>query len=871
MFSTTSKNTVVRMQFVAGHARPRVTGTDELPSKSHYLIGNDPRGWQTDVPHYGKVRYENVYPGVDVVYYGRHGQLEYDIIVAAGADPRGITLAFEGAERLAKDEQGDLVLDTSAGRLRLRRPFVYQEVEGARKQIAGDYRLKGKDHIAFQIGPYDPSRPLIIDPILSYSTYLGGTEGEAATHIAVDANGNAYITGATTSANLPTEGSLGSGFAGGNFLMSDGFVTKLNAEGSALVYSTYFGGTDDDMGLGIAVDGEGSAYVTGATRSSDFPVVGPVQPAFGGGDVVFGSDAFVLKLNPAGSGLTYSTYLGGGGDDGGAAVALDSGGNAHVTGFTTSTDFPVTDPLQPANNGGERLGSDAFVAELSADGSQIVYATYLGGSSDDAGNGIAVDGGGSVYLTGVTYSADFPTVNPFQGDHGGFADSFVAKIGAAGSALAYSSCLGGESDDIGFSIAVDGENSAYLTGGTGSLDFPLTGAVQPEFGSVDRLGFDAFVTKVNGDGSALVYSTYLGGSGVEFGFAVAVDSTGNAYVTGNTSSTDFPVGNALQADNAGRTDGFLAKMTADGSTLEYSSYLGGSEADDTVGIGLDPSGNVYVAGSTRSPDSPVTFGAFQTTVGGGKDVFVAKIVAGEPPPKITTVSAASFSGEFGAAPESIASGFGEGLATATIVATELPLPTSLAGTVVRITDSEGSEYLAQLFFVAPGQINYLIPEGAALGLALVIVETNGQEVARGTLRINDVAPSLFAANANGQGVAAAVALRVAADGTQTSQLVFDGTAPEGSRTAIPIDLGPEGERIFLLMFGTGMRGFATAATATVGGEQVGVDGPVVQPQFLGLDQANLGPLPRSLIGRGEVVIILIVDGKTANAVTVNIQ
>ena len=848
-----------------------MTGTDELPSKSHYLIGNDPRGWQTDVPHYGKVRYENVYPGVDVVYYGRHGQLEYDIIVAAGADPRGITLAFEGAERLAKDEQGDLVLDTSAGRLRLRRPFVYQEVEGARKQIAGDYRLKGKDHIAFQIGPYDPSRPLIIDPILSYSTYLGGTEGEAATHIAVDANGNAYITGATTSANLPTEGSLGSGFAGGNFLMSDGFVTKLNAEGSALVYSTYFGGTDDDMGLGIAVDGEGSAYVTGATRSSDFPVVGPVQPAFGGGDVVFGSDAFVLKLNPAGSGLTYSTYLGGGGDDGGAAVALDSGGNAHVTGFTTSTDFPVTDPLQPANNGGERLGSDAFVAELSADGSQIVYATYLGGSSDDAGNGIAVDGGGSVYLTGVTYSADFPTVNPFQGDHGGFADSFVAKIGAAGSALAYSSCLGGESDDIGFSIAVDGENSAYLTGGTGSLDFPLTGAVQPEFGSVDRLGFDAFVTKVNGDGSALVYSTYLGGSGVEFGFAVAVDSTGNAYVTGNTSSTDFPVGNALQADNAGRTDGFLAKMTADGSTLEYSSYLGGSEADDTVGIGLDPSGNVYVAGSTRSPDSPVTFGAFQTTVGGGKDVFVAKIVAGEPPPKITTVSAASFSGEFGAAPESIASGFGEGLATATIVATELPLPTSLAGTVVRITDSEGSEYLAQLFFVAPGQINYLIPEGAALGLALVIVETNGQEVARGTLRINDVAPSLFAANANGQGVAAAVALRVAADGTQTSQLVFDGTAPEGSRTAIPIDLGPEGERIFLLMFGTGMRGFATAATATVGGEQVGVDGPVVQPQFLGLDQANLGPLPRSLIGRGEVVIILIVDGKTANAVTVNIQ
>ena len=761
VLSTTSKNTAVRMRFVAGHARPRLTGTDELPSKSHYLIGNDPRGWHTDVQHFGKVRYENVYPGVDVVYYGRHGQLEYDIIVAAGADPRGITLAFEGAERLAKDEQGDLVLDTSAGKLRLRRPFVYQEVEGARKQIAGDYRLKGKDHIAFQIGPYDPSRPLIIDPVLSYSTYLGGTGGEAATHIAVDTNGSTYITGGTTSANLPTEGSLGSGFAGGNFLMSDGFVTKLNAEGSALVYSTYFGGTDDDMGLGIAVDAAGSAHVAGFTRSSDFPVAAPAQPAFAGGGFVFGSDAFVLKLNPAGSALTYSTYLGGAADESAAAVALDSGGNSYVTGFTTSTDFPVTGPLQPANNGGEKLGSDAFVAKLSADGSQVVYATYLGGSSDDAGNGIAVDGGGSVYLTGVTYSADFPTANPFQGLSGGSSDAFATKLNSAGSALIYSTYLGGESDDIGFSIAVDAENSAYLTGGTGSLDFPLAGAAQPDFGSVDGLSFDAFVTKVNGDGSALVYSSYLGGSGAEFGFALAVDSMGNAYVTGNTSSTDFPAANALQANNAGSVDGFLAKLAADGSTLEYATYLGGSEADDAVGIGLDPSVNVYVAGSTRSPDSPVTFGAFQTTVGGGKDVFVAKIVEGDPLPKITTVSAASFSGELGAAPESIAAGFGPGLATGTVGSPAIPLPTSLGGTLVRVTDSAGTEHLAELFLVSPLEINYLIPEDAAPGLALVIVETDGQEVARGTVRIHAVAPSLFTANVSGQGVAAALALHVA--------------------------------------------------------------------------------------------------------------
>ncbi len=803
VLSTTSKNTAVRMRFVAGHAR--------------------------------------------------------------------ITLAFEGAERLAKDEQGDLVLDTSAGKLRLRRPFVYQEVEGARKQITGDYRLKGKDHIAFQIGPYDPSRPLIIDPVLSYSTYLGGTGGEAATHIAVDANGNAYITGGTTSANLPTEGSLGSGFAGGNFLMSDGFVTKLNAEGSALVYSTYFGGTDDDMGLGIAVDAGGSAHVTGFTRSSDFPVAAPAQPAFAGGGFVFGSDAFVLKLNPAGSALTYSTYLGGGADESAAAVALDAGGNAYVTGFTTSTDFPVTGPLQPANNGGEKLGSDAFVAKLSADGSQVVYATYLGGSSDDAGNGIAVDGGGSAYLTGVTYSADFPTANPFQGLSGGSSDAFATKLNSAGSALIYSTYLGGESDDIGFSIAVDAENSAYLTGGTGSLDFPLAGAAQPDFGSVDGLSFDAFVTKVNGDGSALVYSSYLGGSGAEFGFALAVDSTANAYVTGTTSSIDFPAANALQANNAGGIDGFLAKMTADGSALEYSSYLGGSEADNAVGIGLDPSGNVYVAGSTRSPDSPVTFGAFQTTVGGGKDVFVAKIVEGDPLPKITTVSAASFSGELGAAPDSIAAGFGPGLATGTVGAPAIPLPTSLGGTLVRVTDSAGTEHLAELFLVSPLQINYLIPEDAALGLALVIVETDGQEVARGTVRIHAVAPSLFTANVSGQGVPAARALHVAADLTQTERLIYDDTAPVGSREALPIDLGPEDEQVFLVLFGTGMRGITTGATATVGGEAVPIADLLAQPTLVGLDQANLGPLPRSLIGRGEVDILLTVDGKAANTVTANIQ
>ena len=550
---------------------------------------------------------------------------------------------------------------------------------------------------------------------------------------------------------------------------------------------------------------------------------------------------------------------------------MDSEGSAYIVGSTSSLNFPIAAPLQAANKGGGPMGSDAFVTKLSADGGTLIYSTYLGGSEDDLGMGIALDAAGNAYVTGGGRSADFPVAGAFQQESGGASDAFLAKINAAGSVLLYSSLLGGESDDYGMGVALDAESNAYVTGLTGSEDFPTVEAAQPDFGQPDGLGADAFVTKVNAAGSEIVYSTFLGGSDLDAGAAIAVDAEGNAYITGETSSADFPTMNAIQPAPGGLLDGFVAKLTADGSSFEFCTYLGGSGLDTGSGIALDDQGGVYVTAGGSSFDQPVTFGAFQTSSTGATEALVTKIVEGDPPPKITTVSAASFSGEFGAAPASIASGFGEGLATGIVVATELPLPTSLAGTVVRITDSEGTQYLAQLFFVAPGQINYLIPEDAAPGLALVIVEIDGQEVARGTLRINDVAPSLFAANANGQGVAAAVALRVAADDTQTSQLIFDGTAPEGSRAALPIDLGPEGDRIFLLMFGTGMRGFATAATATVGGEQVGVDGPVVQPQFLGLDQANLGPLPRSLIGRGEVDIILTVDGKTANAVTVNIQ
>ena len=976
---------IVRLRLIGTEPLSVVKGLDQLPGKSHYLLGSDPANWRTDVPHFAKVKYEGIYPGVDLVYYGKQHQLEYDFVVAPGANPGRISFGFEGVQGLQLDNRGDLVLNLGREHFRLKKPFIYQEIDGVRQEIAGHYALQEGDLVGFEVGAYDSSRPLVIDPILSYASYAGGGNYDAGAAIAVGPDGSAFVAGATTSLNFPTQNPLQPGSADATPLGVDAFVMKIDPSGTDVIYSTYVGGSDVDLAMGIAVDSAGNAYVTGSTRSADLPIVGAVQTALvgaggiqapsslrpdpsikdairqragvhprnlwawnyfyerltggrapdpfqlvpskpGGGqwtieevktyrlgldewwDLVTrppgarlgdtlpelgARSAFVMKLNPTGSALTYSTYLGGSGDDRATSIDIDAEGNVYVAGATSSLDFPVKNAIQESHGGGEPFYPfDAFVAKLNAAGTEIVYATYLGGSEFDGARGVAVDDTGNAYLAGATDSPDFPTTpGAFQPD-GPEVDenyeAFVVKLDADGSALLYSTLLGGESDDWGFSLAVDNEGNAHVTGITGSTDFPLLNAIQPGFGSDDLLGFDAFVTKLNADGSELLYSTYLGGAGIEIGYGIAVDSDGNTYVVGETDSTDFPTMGALQAANAGLSDGFVVKLGPMGSTADYSTYLGGSDYDSLQAVALNGSHDVYVTGLSLSIDSPATFGAFQTSSEGLADVLVAKIEPGTPPPMLTTVSAASFaaldvaaaissrvlrqsSGEFGAAPDSIAAGFGEGLATGIVGAPELPLPTSLGGTVVRITDSEGAEHLAQLFFVAPGQINYLIPKDAAPGLALVIVEIDGQEVARGTVRIHAVAPGLFTANVSGQGVAAALALHVAADLTQTSRLIFDDTAPLGSREALPIDLGSEEEQVFLVLFGTGMRGFTTEATATVGGEAVAVADLLAQPDFVGLDQANLGPLPRSLIGRGEVNILLTVDGKTANTVTVNIQ
>jgi len=627
--------TTLRMKLNGDNDKTRVSGLEELPGKVNYFIGNNPTKWRTNIPTYSKVQYSEIYPGINLVYYGAQRQLEYDLVVGPGADPNQIKLAFEGADKIDLDPSGDLLLKIGDGELHLKKPIVYQELNGTRQPVSAKYVLRKEEKIAglevgVKVAAYDENKPLIIDPALSYSTYLGGDSIDEGISIAVDGLGEAYLTGLTGSSDFPTANPLQA--AGGGSM--DVFVSKINAAGSALVYSTYLGGSYWDSGLGIAVDESGNAYVTGATHSPDFPTANPLQVTCGRcGPPDFSMDAFVVKLKDDGSALLYSTYLGGSSDDAASGISVDGSGNAYVTGYTMSTDFPTTNPLQGTFGG----YADAFVAKLKDDGSALVYSTYLGGNSDDEGDGIAVDGSGNAYVTGYTYSSDFPLAGPLQGACGGctigHTDAFVSKLNDDGSALIYSTYLGGTSYEGIYGITVDSSGNAYVTGYTYSSDFPVAGPLQGTCGSCAIGASDAFVAKLKDDGSMLIYSTYLGGSDQDQGSGIAVDGFGHAYVSGMTYSLDFPMTNPLDSHCTGCANGFseafVAQLKDDGSGLVYSTYLGGNSDDQGYGIAVDGSGNAFVTGFTNSTNFPKAnplqslCGSCSTTM--EVDAFVAKI------------------------------------------------------------------------------------------------------------------------------------------------------------------------------------------------------------------------------------------------------
>jgi len=913
---------VLRMNFVGANPAPRLAGDGGLPGRANYFIGNAAAQWRTDIPTYERIRYENVYPGVDVLFYGNQGQLEYDFVLAPGADPRLLKLDFEGAKRISVAPNGDLVLRTEGGDVRQHKPVVYQEVAGVRREVAGRYVLeRGGRRVGFKIGRYDRRLPLVVDPVLSYSTYLGGNRADQSTAIAVDSAGNAYVTGNTASFNFPTANPLQAA-NGGNL---DVFVTKLNADGTAIIYSTFIGGVAGESANGIAVDGAGNVYLTGETFSADFPLMNPIQSMKV--DLAY-TDSFVAKLNPTGSALIYSTYLGGHASESGTGVAVDAAGNAYFTGSTYSTDFPTLNPLQATkkgnnifkstdagdnwavrenglsnafifdleivpgspnviyaatdvgvfkttdgggnwvNTGGLLLGravedvavnpantsvvfatadnflhrsddagatwvevntpgqplmavavaptspatvyaggffqfyrsadggntwtsidrpadlndslffhvilvdpsspttayvgtnrglfkttdsglnwsllsngipshinvldvavdranpsnlyaglstgvfkstnggaswtqigaptlaglvvralavdpaapsniiatstvggifkstdygatwaavatnlrgipfrtlavvpaavpsapstfyagagqsSDVYIAKLNAASTQLVYSTYVGGQGIDHGTGIAIDSAGGAHVAGFTNSPDFRvSAGALYPTHGGGGnDAFIAKLNPTGSALAYSTYLGGAGSDSANGIALDSSGNAYVVGSTTSTNFPTVSPFQANNGG----STDAFVSKLSATGASLVYSTYLGGNAIDLARAVAVDSSGNAYLTGQAFSSNLPVVNAVQATSGGGADAFVAKMNPAGSGLGYSTYLGGNGIDQGYAIAVDAAGNAYVSGATGSFNFPLVRPVQSATASNG-DVFVAKI------------------------------------------------------------------------------------------------------------------------------------------------------------------------------------------------------------------------------------------------------
>jgi hypothetical protein len=655
-----------------GAKRTEPVGLDETSAVVSYFRGA-PEEWITGVPTYSRVAYRDVWPGIDLVYSGTGSRLKYSFLVNPGADPARIRLAYRGATKLAVNPEGQLDVTAPSGSLVEDVPFTYQEAGERRVEIPSSYDVRKGVGYGFEVGPYDRSRPLVIDPtVLINAGYVGGSGEDDGDGIAVDASGAAYVTGTTTSGETTFPDGDGFGtvtgpdttYAGNN----DAFVAKVAPSGTSLVYAGYIGGTGPELGRSIAVDGAGAAYVTGFTGSTEatFPVV--TGPDLSHNGVFF--DAFVAKVAPSGTSLAYAGYIGGSGDgDSGSGIAVDGAGAAYVTGATDSTEasFPDGDGLPPLTGPDTSYNGngDAFVAKVAPSGASLEYAGYVGGSSGDSGSDITVDGTGAAYAIGNTGSSQitFPdgdgfgaVMGPDTSFNGGATDAFVAKVAPSGTSLDYAGYVGGSGDfDIGSGVAVDGAGAAYLTGSNDSTEasFPDGdgfGAVMGPDTSYNGGANDAFVAKVAPSGISLAYAGYVGGSGYDQGQDIAVDGTGAAYVIGDTDSTEasFPDGDGFgtvmgpdTSFNGGATDAFVAKVAPSGTSLDYAGYVGGSGNDVGQSIAVDGAGAAHLTGYTESTqtsfpdgDGLGTLTGPDTSHNGGTDAFFAKVADIAPPPPV---------------------------------------------------------------------------------------------------------------------------------------------------------------------------------------------------------------------------------------------
>ncbi len=621
-FSAAGHQGSLAIDLRGARTHPAAAGEDPLSSVTRFYRGTDPKLWRTEIPAYRNVRLRNVYPGIDMIWQSRGPDLEYEFSVDPDADPRSIQLRFRGARRVRIDNAGNLAVETLAGELRHRRPAAWQEEEGIRRPVNARFIL---DHgtVKFQLGPYDRSRRLWIDPVLSYSSYLGGGGYDAGYAIAVDGAGQSYVTGTTASLSFP---SASSGVAPSR----DAFVTKFNADGS-IAYTTILGSSGDDYGQAIALDSKGNVYVAGFTQGSNFPAtVGAWQTVSGGGE-----DAFVAKLDTTGH-VVFASYIGAAGTDVATGIAVDQSGSTYITGYTSSVRFPTTPGApQPVYSGG---AFDAFLVKLNAAGSAAVYATLLGGTGNDLASAIVLDPAGNACVAGFTDSTDLPVQAALQPAPGGGGDALIACLNPAGSAWTTVSYLGGSGRDEAYALGIDGARNLYVAGATFSQDFPTTWNA---FATSKSGSYDAFAAKLAPGGAGLIYATLLGGSGSDAATALAVGGAGDAWVAGYTASMNLPLAGAWQSFPNGGLDGFAAHLSADGTTLLASSYMGGSGDDQIWGIALGPAGYLFATGSTGSTDFPVTPGAAQSTAPGGYNAFVAQI---DPPPSCSIAGQVSVSG-----------------------------------------------------------------------------------------------------------------------------------------------------------------------------------------------------------------------------------
>jgi hypothetical protein len=621
------KGLTLRVDFEGANPSPRIEAEERLPGSANFFLGNRPEKWKTAVPVYEKIRYRDLYPGVDMTYGGSGRRIKSEFLVAPGADPHSIRLTYRGADNLEIGANGDLIVRGESVEMREEAPVVYQETSAGRTAIAARYVLRDRHTLAFEIGAYDSSLPLIIDPTLSYATYLGGSGISSVCGLAVDFAGNLYVTGWTESLDFHISGPVQASNGGGD----DAFIAKLNPSGNGFLYATYIGGTSDDRGAGIAVDGSGQAYVTGSTLSTNFPVASAAYSRLNGSL----HDAFALKLSANGSMLAYSTYLGGSNAEYAYGIAVDSSGNAYIAGDTMSANYPVVGGVQTTFGG----VADAFLTKLSSTGS-VVYSTFLGGTGTEHAGGVAVDGSGNAYIAGGTTSTNFPVLGAIQSVNGGSEDVFLTKINAAGSQIVYSTYLGGNgggSSELASGVAVDSAGNAYLAGVTNSANFPVTaGAFQTGFN-----GFaDAFAAKINTAGSALAYSTYFGGTSFDAANAIAVDSGGNAYLAGYSSSAGLPSVAPVQATFNGFYDAFVSKLNPQGNALSFSTFYGGTGSDSANAIAIDANGNIFVGGQTSSLDMTL-LSPIQSTNIGGVTGWVARFGVTAPPPQLPSAVSVS--------------------------------------------------------------------------------------------------------------------------------------------------------------------------------------------------------------------------------------